>query len=200
MALDTEQAWNAYHKATRLRPPRELLTRTLRFFSVEQRPHGVAVDLGCGSGPDTFELLKRGWTVHAVDAEPSGLAMLQESVPPDLRERLHTHSERFEAFDFPACDLVWASYALPFCPDAGLTELIRRVAASLRQGGRFAGDIFGDQHAWSAEADVLTMTEEQVRTELAQLDIEAFDVENGLRISGGEKTRWHCFGFAARKP
>jgi hypothetical protein len=62
-----------------------------------------------------------------------------------------------------------------------------------------AGDIFGNMHAWAAESDVLTLTEEDARAALRSLSLEAFDVEDGLRVSGDEKTRWHAFGFAACK-
>ena len=105
--------WSEFHAATARRPPRELLVRTLNFFDVERRAPGVAVDLGCGSGPDTVELLRRGWTVHAVDTDRQGLAMLAKAAEPEWQDRLHTHPIRLEDFDFPACDLIWASFALP---------------------------------------------------------------------------------------
>lgn len=200
MSTDNPGDWEAFHQATRGRPPRELLTRTLNFFAVEGRAGGVAVDLGCGSGPDARELLRRGWQVHAVDAEPAGLDLLRQSVPPDYQARLHTHAARMEDFDLPPCDLVWAGFALPFVSAQSWSPLLRRVFAALRPGGRFAGDIFGDRHAWASEDGVLTRREDQVRGDLAEFRIEAFDVEDGWRVSGNEVTRWHAFGFAVRKP
>lgn len=200
MSTDNPGDWEAFHQATRGRPPRELLTRTLNFFAVEARAAGVAVDLGCGSGPDARELLRRGWEVHAVDAEASGLELLRQSVPPEAGARLHTHAARFEDFDLPPCDLVWAGYALPFTSPEGWPSLLERVWAALRPGGRFAGDLFGDRHAWAQEEGVLTRSVEQARSELSRFQIEAFDVEDGWRVSGNEITRWHAFGFAVCKP
>lgn len=199
MSSDAEQTWTGFQRAALGRPPRELLIRTLNFFAVERRAPGVAIDLGCGSGPDSLELLKRGWTVHAVDAEASGLAMLREATPPELQTRLFTHTARLEGFEFPACDLIWASFSLPFCPAGDFSALIHRATSALHPGGRIAGDLFGDKHAWAAESGVLTLSEARARSELALLCIEAFDIEDGLRVSGGEVTRWHAFGFAASK-
>ena len=103
-----------------------------------------------------------------------------------------------EDFDFPTCDLIWASFALPFCRLDAWPQLLTRAIGALRVGGRFAGDMFGKEHAWSSAPDVLTRTEAQLRADLRPLQIEAFDIENGYRVSGDEVTRWHAFGFAAR--
>ena len=191
--------WTAFHRAAVGRPSRELLRRTLGFFAVEQRAPGIAVDLGCGSGADTLELLRRGWLVHAVDAEESGLELLRQSVPEDVRSRLHTHARTFEAFDFPDCDLIWAGYSLPFCSRNHWPALLHQATAALRPRGRIVGDLFGEKHAFAIEPDVIVLTESEARATLKPLTIEAFDVEDGFRPSGNEITRWHAFGFAARK-
>ena len=36
----------------------------------------LAIDLGCGDGRDVVEILRRGWRVVAVDAEPEALRQL----------------------------------------------------------------------------------------------------------------------------
>jgi SAM-dependent methyltransferase len=83
IAMTDTTAWDDFVRSSRLRPPRELLRRTLGAFLIEGRPPGVAVDLGCGSGPDAAELLRRGWTVHAVDTNAEGLRLLSEGLPAD---------------------------------------------------------------------------------------------------------------------
>ena len=192
--------WKTFHRAAVGRPPRELLRRTLGFFSIEQRPPGIAIDLGCGSGADTLEMLRHGWEVHAVDAEPSGLEMLGQSVPEAMRGRIHTHTEKLESFAFPKCDFIWAGYSLPFCTRDHWPALMQRAVAALRPRGRIAGDLFGNKHAFAGNSDILVLSESRARRALADLVVEAFDVEDGYRPSGNEITRWHAFGFAARKP
>lgn len=192
--------WSAFHQASRLRPPRELLRRTIASFDCERRPPGVAVDLGCGAGADTFELLRRGWTVHAVDSAADALAALRAAVPPDVQPRLVTHASRFEDFAWPRCDLVWSGWSLPYCTPASWPMLWRALVEALQPGGRVAADFFGPRHAWAGSDGVLTLAEGEVRALLAGLDVEAFDIEDGWRPSGGELTRWHAFGVAARKP
>ncbi len=199
--MPTDIDWAPFHRQTSGRPRRELLARTLGCFDVEDRSPGVAVDLGCGSGADTLELLRRGWRVHAVDADPNGLAVLRQMVPDDaLGGALALHVAQFEDFEFPECDQIWAAYSWPYCQRDQWPGLWRRMVAALRPGGRIAGDIFGEKHEWAVETAIQCFPEAAVRDLLQGLVVEAFDVEDGVRPSGGVITRWHAFGIAARKP
>lgn len=194
------QPWDDFVRSNRLRPSRELLRRTLGAFALEGRPPGVAVDLGCGSGPDTVELLRRGWTVHAVDTNAEGLRLLTDGLPADAHGRLHTRLCPFEDVALPTCDLVWSSWALPYCPCERWPGFWQGLIAALRPGGRLAGDLFGPRHAWAGEDGIFTIGEAELRQSLQGLEIEAFDIEDGLRPSAGQMTRWHAFGISARKP
>ena len=192
--------WAGFHERAAMRPARELLRRALGAFEIEGRPPGIAVDLGSGSGPDAVELLRRGWVVHAVDESEGGLAMLTQAAPPEVRPRLTTHARRFEDFVFPRCDLVWSSWSLPYCPRERWPDLWSRIAAALAPGGRFAADLFGVRHAWASMPEVLTFDEDDLRRQLQRdLVLEAFDIEEGVRPSAGELTRWHAFGVVARR-
>jgi tellurite methyltransferase len=195
-----ENEWASFNRNRHVRPARELLKRTLGCIKLSGESPGVAIDLGCGSGAEALELLKGGWTVHAVDTEASGLAMLAESAGDDFGARLHLHQTKIEDFVFPPCELVWAGYSLPFCAPEKLPGLWAAIVGSLGANGRFAGDFFGDKHAFAESDGVHVLAEVAVRGMLSGLSIEAFDIEDGYRPSGGAITRWHAFGIAAIKP
>jgi SAM-dependent methyltransferase len=192
--------WTPFNRVAVGRPSRELLRRAIGLAAMTGTPAGVAVDLGCGSGAETQELLRHGWTVHAVDADAPSLRLLEQQVPAEMRARLHLHEADFRHFALPRCDLVWAGFALPFCPAAHWPALWSAMMAALRPGGRFAGDLFGEQHAFAGEGKVLVFAEARVRDLLSALQVESFDIEDGVRPSGREVTRWHAFGIIARKP
>ena len=50
--------WSEYYDAVEPYPARETVSVALGFWRTEP---GFAVDLGCGTGRDTIELLRRGW-------------------------------------------------------------------------------------------------------------------------------------------
>ena len=61
-----QRRWVDYYQAVAGRPPRETLVTALNHFATESKiPRrgrvGFAVDLGCGDGRDTVEMLRRRW-------------------------------------------------------------------------------------------------------------------------------------------
>lgn len=160
-----DRDWPAYFDAVRGNPPRDTLLDALDRFDAEgshPSPPRLAIDLGCGAGRDTFELLRRGWRVLAVDGERDGLDRLERdpSLSPDLRARLTTVHATFQTVDLPSlapegADLVNASFSLPFCPEPafprlwdGILAVLGRTAARGRPG-RFCGQFFGDHDEWA---------------------------------------------------
>ena len=79
MTKDKSARWAAYYEKLRERPPRRTLLAALDRFG-DGAAGALAVDLGCGDGRDVIEMLRRGWRVVAVDAEPEALRQLQARV------------------------------------------------------------------------------------------------------------------------
>lgn len=165
----------------------------------------LAVDLGCGDGRDTVELLRRGWRVLAIDSHPEGIARLLARAPAEVRARLETQVARFEDAAWPECDLVNASFSIPHCDPADFPGLWRRIAASIKTGGRFAGQFFGVRDSWATRPDGITRTyhtREQVEAMLRDggLEAEVLDeVERPGKTAMGDPKDWHVFHVVARK-
>lgn len=158
----------------------------------------MAVDLGCGTGRDTLALLERGWRVHAIDAQQEAIDRLLAVAP--ATDRLRVQVATFADAVWPACDLVNASYALPFCPPTEFPRMWRRIVSSLRPGGRFAGQLFGDRDGWSGQAEMTFQTRKQAERLLAGFELEHFDErEEDGQTAVGEPKHWHLFHVVARK-
>ncbi len=173
---------------------RETLRDAIRRFETP----GLAVDLGCGTGRDTAELLRAGWSVVAIDGEQEAIDRLHELVG-DQGDRLTTLVARFDDATWPVCDLVNASFSLPFCPPDRFDDLWRRIVDSIRPGGRFSGQLFGDRDAW-AGTGITVQTRAEVEELLRPFEVERLEEvdEDGSTLLGTPK-HWHLFHVVARK-
>jgi SAM-dependent methyltransferase len=193
----------AYYKAVEGRPPRETLLYALSAFETE--PQGItppfAVDLGCGDGRDTVELLRRGWQVLGIDAQPEAIDRLRSR--PDIdRDRLETQVTRFQDLVSlpPNVDLINASFSLQFCPQPDFPILWQKITTALRPGGRFCGQLFGDRDSWATFPNMSHHTLEEVERLLQPFVVEMFEEEEHPgKTALGEEKHWHIFQIVACK-
>ena len=190
--------WVAYYNAVSDRPPRDTLLKALHNFEADKNASRSAVDLGCGDGRDTIELLRRGWRVLAIDAEQEGIDRLL-SRPIDMTN-LETQVASVEALQLPLVDLINASFSLPFCPPQKFPALWQNVVNSLGSGGRFCGQLFGDRDSWAIYPDLNHHTRTQVEKLLQPFTVEMLEEEEHPgKTAVGEEKYWHLFHIVARK-
>ncbi|MGH7124032.1 MAG: class I SAM-dependent methyltransferase [Stellaceae bacterium] len=197
---DCGKSWADYYAATADRPPRRTLLQALARAGPSEMPR-LAVDLGCGDGRDTIELLRRRWAVLAIDAEPAAIECVQAR--PDLPEdaRLSCLMQRFEDAAWPPADLVNASFSLPLCPPERFPEVWRRITASLKPGGRFAGQLYGDRDGWVGRPGMTHLSRAAVERLLADLTVELFDEEETDSVTPrGKPKHWHIFHIVVQRP
>jgi tellurite methyltransferase len=182
--------------------PRETLLFALDLFESEPGGERFAVDLGCGEGRDTAELLRRGWRVLAIDAEREAIERLRArpDLDPDAAARLESRLISFEESDWRGADLVNSSFALPFCPPDRFPALWERIASSLRRGGRFSGQLFGERDGWAEDPGLSFHRRADLEDLLQAVQLERLDeIEEDGKTALGEPKHWHVFHIVARK-
>ena len=192
--------WTAFYDAVAQRPPHETLVRALDLFAADGERSRFAVDLGCGDGRDTVEILRRRWRVLAIDAEAEAIRRLRSrpDLPDGAASRLRTEVARFEDAAWPPADLVNASFSLPFCPPAHFRGVWERVVASILPGGRFSGQLFGERDEWANEKDMTFHSRREVEELLRDLEVECLDeLEEDGTTALGDRKRWHVFHIVA---
>lgn len=192
--------WDLLYEVSAKGPPWDTLTKALTLFDAEPlRKSRFAIDLGCGAGRDTLELLRRGWRVLALDNETEAIKLVRSSVPPECRSRLTTRLASFEKVRLPRCELVNASYSLPFCPSEYFDHLWDRVVTSIRSEGRFSGHFFGIHDEWARSTPLVFHSSKQVKTMLRDFEVEYFLEKEWEGRTASQSKHWHVFSVVARK-
>lgn len=186
--------WAEYYKVTKAKPPRPLLISALKYVVDGKK----ALDIGGGALRDTKYLLDQGFDVTVIDKSP----LMKKEADEMKNERLNAHTVSYEDFDFPVAeyDIAVAMYSLPFCEPAHFDTVIKRIKDSLKIGGVFCGQLFGDRDEWSSNAKMTFHTIDQAKKVLEGLEIVFFqEEEKNDKTSLGEMKHWHVFHFIAVK-
>jgi SAM-dependent methyltransferase len=104
----------------------------LKGFLALLPPGGSILELGCGAGNHSAEMLAAGFSVRATDGSPemAEIASLRLGKPVDAM--------RFDQLDeHEAYDGVWASACLLHVPRDELTGILRRIHRALKPDGLF---------------------------------------------------------------
>jgi tellurite methyltransferase len=195
--MSQASGWAAYYQQLRDRPPRRTLLAALDAFG-ETPADALAIDLGCGDGRDTIEILRRGWSVVAVDAEPEALRQLAAR---ELPGAITPIVARLEEVPLPlGMQLVNSSFAMPLCEPERFHELWARIREELPAGGRFSGQWYGMRDSWADRPGITFLQREAALALLDGLDVEMFEEEEADSVTPrGNPKHWHIFHIVARK-
>ena len=199
---ETGPDWQGYYKWIEGREPRPLFVNALARFdaNVGDGFQQHAIDLGCGDGTETLALLKAGWSVLAIDGEQAAIEHVLSKAPDEHLPRLKTLAASFNDLQLPETDFIYAGYSLPFCAPDCFDGLWPKITASIRPGGRFAGQFFGIRDTWADNPEMTFHSAEQVTALLEQAfvieTLEEMD-EDGDAFSGPK--HWYLFDIIARK-
>ena len=195
----SEPNWSKYYQIMASRPPRNTLLKALESFSESSFPSYTAVDMGCGEGRDTVELLKRNWRVLAIDSHVHSFVYLLQHPELSYPENLTIQLSAFQKAMWGRVDLVNASFCLPFCPPEDFSNLWLRIVDSLPTGGRFTGQFFGDQDTWATIPGRSHHTLEQVKALFTPFDLDFWqeEEEDSTALTGAK--HWHIFHVVGRK-
>ncbi len=195
-----ELDWPAYYDAVEGKPARDTLLRALEGFGP-----GLALDVGSGSGRDAHEMLRRGWTVVAMDGCGEASRLVEEGAQPADRARLRTRVARLEDADLieiagGRVDLVNACFVLPF----GRAEVFPAVWAGVmrvvRRGGKFAGQLFGDRDCGAGTEGRTYHQRREVEALLDGWVVEHFkEAEKDGNDPFGNPKHFHVFHLVLRR-
>jgi SAM-dependent methyltransferase len=196
-AQDRSAGWAAYYRRQQDRPPRRTLLAALDRLG-QPDPGALAIDLGCGDGRDIVEILRRGWKVVAVDAEPEALRQLSARDLPGA-DRMTPVLARFEEVPLPiGVRLVNSSFAMPLCEPDRFHTLWARIRDTLPVAGRFSGQWYGVHDSWRGRPGITFLERREAEAMLDGLEVEMFEEEEADGVTPrGKAKHWHIFHVVA---
>jgi SAM-dependent methyltransferase len=186
--------WQQFIKNTKNIPPRRLLVEALSYVS-----HRVnALDIGAGALNDSHYLLSQGFTaVYAVDREANQELLDNFSGQPFYFSQSLIEDYVFQDDFF---DLINAQNVLPFIKKDRIGDVISSIKKSLKPGGIFVGQFFGENDGWVGNQNVVFVNLAEAKEMLVGLELVKFvSVEKDELTGMGAMKHWHLYNFIAKK-
>lgn len=117
----------------------ESIRKIVAFISVHTHPATALLDLGCGPGLYASLLKDQGYTVTGVDFNEASVDYAARKRP-DINYILGDYITDYPAGKFDTVIMIYCD--LGTHPDQDRTRLLRRIHASLNDGGKFIFDVF----------------------------------------------------------
>jgi SAM-dependent methyltransferase len=163
------------------------------YFRSKLPAHARVIELGCGAGRDTADMIRHGFDVFPTDGSPE---MAREA---EARLGIPVKVMLFENLDMEgAFDGVWANAALLHAPREGLPDIVRRIHAALKSGGLLyasfksgeAGgrDVFGRYYNYPSRLVMLDIFQNAAPWR----DV-IITIQPGGSYEGGQIDWLHCF-------
>jgi hypothetical protein len=186
--------WPQYINQTKNKSVRTLLVQALEYVKNRE----VALDLGAGALNESKYLLDSGFKkVIAVDSEEDS-----EIIQAIKNEAFIFLKNKIEDYEFPEnyFNLINAQFALPFIAKEKINEVSEKIKKSLKVGGIFTGQFFGEKDSWAGRDGVAVYDEVEVRDLLSGLDIIYWqEEEKDGKTANNDAKHWHIFHFITQK-
>ncbi|MFD0964052.1 class I SAM-dependent methyltransferase [Pseudofulvibacter geojedonensis] len=195
--------WNKHidELSKQMLPPSATLQWVLNYFEKTEQKADYAIDLGCGSGVDTFAMLSAGLQVLAIDKEISAIKHIKQKIEQTpFKTQLELLDKSFEEVKLPNCKLLNASFSLPFCKPTHFKGFWSEIVSAIKPNGWFSGHFFGKEDGWYPNNEITFLSTAEIRALFSDFEIKVFEEVNkvGKTINNKEK-QWHVYHVVAQK-
>lgn len=197
--MTQNRKWAAYSKKTAIYTARKITLAAIEKFS-RRAFVGTAIDIGCGSGNDSAELLSRGWQVYAIDSAASVIDGVNKRLGSNRKFKARQGDIRL--LRLPKADLIIGNYLIPFIPPHEVAKVWQKIITALKPGGRFVGQFLAPQDTWvTTSRNVSSVSRAELRQLCKSVKVEHLvEHKKRERTASGKLKKWHYFEVMLRKP
>ena len=185
-----------YHKNTSNAMPHKEVSNLIKSLKFK----GVALDLGCGSGRDSIELLKNGWKVISIDSTNTE-DFIKNKLADNEIENFKFIQGKFENINLEKNDLTIAYFSLQFCEKSKFQDLWKNIENSIKKNGFFMGNFLGNNDSWKRlKKPLIFFSKEEVLELFKDFKIIKFEeIERDGKTGLGIMKHWHIYNVIAKK-
>lgn len=171
----------------------------LNFLNFNVLP-GKAVDLGCGAGRDTIELLKNNWKVLSIDKEDTE-SIIREQLNQKESENFKFEKCFFGEMNLPKVNLIVANFSLPFSKKEFFNDIWKNITNSLSNERLFCWKfLWKKRYMAETKENIIFLTEQEVKALFSNFELIQFsEIEKDATIASGEKKHWLVYDIIAQK-
>lgn len=203
--------WGTYFEKTASREQRLFYRHAM---SVIENAAGVsaqarvAIELGCGAGVESADLVRRGWHVLAVDGDPAALDFTRTRVlGAERAASIEFLESSFEDLDkatdrLPRAALVCSFMSLPFCAAERFESAWTAMSDAVAPRGFLVLSLFGPDDDWAKSGKVWPVTLDSVRHRLLEDGYDVLHLTEARRegpSADGALKQWHVIEVIGRK-
>lgn len=195
--MEKQSVWLSYYQ-NRKKNVRSEVVKAIKYVANKNKKY--ALDLGSGNFEESAYLLQQGFSVVAVDPEK----ILLETAFLLSSSMFYFECVKIEEYDFPKdfFDFVCANYSLPWVPKESMLTVFEKIRCSLKDGGIFCFQLFGDKDDWSFDDQNKTSfySESEIMSFIKNFKIVDFkEVNKNKKTVRGTKKYWHIYDVIVKK-
>jgi tellurite methyltransferase len=195
-----DSPWSNYYKNTLHKEPNKTAIIARKQFEITKDK--IVLDIGSGTGCDSFYFLENGFTVFALDQEINALNILKDKVQGKTDIHIKYILSQIQEYDIVdnSFDLINASYSLPFMPKNQLMDVWQNIYNGIMVNGILSCQLFGIHDDWANNAEMTFLSNTEVKEMCKKYRVIYFEEldEDGL-IADKSAKHWHLFDLVLSK-
>lgn len=192
--------WDEYYRKSALERPSLIVKKFFEMGLDNECIMKKAIDLGCGSGNDTIYLLKKNYSVIAIDKEKTVIDIIKNRI--EDTSNLEFMIGKFEEIELDRnmVDLIVSNFSISFCNPQYFKRFCNEFTKSIVQNGYFVGNFLGKEDEWSKDINRTFVDKDEIEDIFKDFEMIHFQEKKFKKQTAKGRIKfWHVYEVIAKK-